>query len=141
MFVIVGVGACGENPSSRQSTRNPTPRADATTARAPMKESGAIPLEVTLSPACARPGQRVQTETRTSPHAGMTFGTTYKGDTDVSETHEVRPEDNDTGIVKWEWVIRPDLPDGPAFLSVAALMESGGNALTLEFKVSASCPE
>ena len=72
-----------------------------------------VPLEVTLSRSCARPGDAMTVTAATVRDAMVAFTAYYgqRGDTPPDFGYVPR-EGNKTGTVSWSWVVRPDATPG-----------------------------
>lgn len=100
-----------------------------------------MPLEVTLSKTCARPGDQMQATAETLPRSKLAFTAHYEEDDDgyVPDFQYVEDEMNPTGTYTWTWVIKPSVDPGEALVTVVAAKDDKGASYNAPFRVSRSC--
>lgn len=96
-------------------------------------------LSVTLSAACATPGQTMQATAVTEPGSKLAFAAGYS-DNDFVPNHAYVPgEANPTGTFTWSWQITPTTPRGDAVVYTVAAKEDRGASYKSPFRVADSC--
>ena len=98
-----------------------------------------MPLNVTMSASCVRPGDQMTVVAETVKGAQVGFAAAYSDNDFVPDIFWVRGEANPTGKATWAFVIRPTTPPGDAVLEVVAAHEGKGATYEGYFRVAASC--
>lgn len=125
-----------------------TPRAVATTAPdggnalgfgSGPGEHNTMPLQVTLSRSCVRPGEEMQATAVTLPASKLAFAAAYSDNSIVPDFTYTPAEANPTGTFTWTWVIRPTIPPGDALVSVVAAKDDRGASFEAPFRIARAC--
>jgi len=100
-----------------------------------------MPLDVTLSATCARPGDTMHATAETPPSSKLAFTAAYEEDDHgyVPDFHYVEDEMNPTGTYTWTWVIKPNIDPGEALVTVVAAKNDKGASFNAPFRVARSC--
>lgn len=98
-----------------------------------------IPLTVSLNRLCARTGDEMRAVVATLAGAQIALAAAYSDNTLVPDFTYVPKDANTTGTYTWAWVIRPDVPEGDALLTVVVSKEGKGASYNQPFRVARTC--
>jgi len=98
-----------------------------------------MPLDVKLNRTCARVGDDMSAAATTLPGAQIAFAAAYSDNTLVPDFTYVPKDENATGSYTWRWVIRPDIPEGDAILTVVVSKNGKGASFNQPFRIAHTC--
>jgi hypothetical protein len=88
-----------------------------------------MPMNVKLAPICGTRGSAMHLEVTTDDGALLATLATYS---DGRSYDDFSWGDAKGGVFRWDWVLKPDIPPGPASVLISASAEGDNRGATAE---------